>query len=642
LQQPAVCFPACFPALSPWQCTSGGSTPTLTKIRCTRWPAAPLWRERRCGGLRLPALRRRKDPRGSVRGEIRPCGAGTVGSDDDDDEMARHCANEVCVLHCIAGTFWFFFCKPRTMSARFSGATAEVIAKLPPLSTNPYDNLLDRPYKDFPGPSPDTDEGWLSYPLPGHAPFPLEKLHPHPRDEGIIFWEEEHVYWLWNDESTKWEQSQGSISSLAADYFEEFDQDAVAKRMAKSPGFPFAKPQHTKYIKDNGKGMTEQEILASWERNGTIQSNKGTKMHFDAELALNGLVYDQKSPEMDLFRRWYSEWFRPKGLIPLRSEWEIYHRRLGLAGTIDFVGYYLNEEGEAFVRAEVIRRGVRGVRPTRAEGRPSIASSIRKDVCAALQKVLPGLDVGRYGNVVIIDWKRSKHVYLEHAELEEENHMKEKGIPIPPKKPWQMRKGKGPCSDLLDTHLNKYAIQVNSYAWVLKHAYGYTVKELYLVSFHSDWEHYVVYECPWMESRIVELLQPRIRDARVGESFADPCTAPIPGREPSRDGAVAAKPVVVVAADDAVIPAEGGGAFVSSSSLSPTEASRSKPKKRVREEDLELPEEEDAAKLHPHPKKKRRRRLRRRSEAKGAGGSRRARTPPPPSLAWPAGQGSLH
>jgi hypothetical protein len=378
----------------------------------------------------------------------------------------------------------------------------------------------------------------MHYPLPGHAQFPLEKLHPHPRDNCIIFWEEEHIYWLWNPETLTWEQSQGSISSLAAPHFEEFDQEAAVDKMMRSPGFPFKRERHAKYRVGSDKSMTREQILASWARNGTIQSNKGTKMHFDAECALNGIVYDFASPEMDLFRRWYAEWFRPRGLVPLRTEWEIFHRRLGLAGTIDFVGYYLNEEGERHVREQVRAAGVKGVSKTRKDGKLSIVASKRGDVCRALQRVLPGLDVSRFGCVVIIDWKRSKHVYEEYAELEEEEALKRAGKQVPPKPKWKMRRGVGPCSDMLDTHLNKYAIQVNSYAWVLAKAYGYDVKELYLVSFHSDWEHYVVHQCPWMQERVEELLEPRMRAAGVSkDDLGDPIGSkpPLPGSEPKRD-----------------------------------------------------------------------------------------------------------
>jgi len=305
--------------------------------------------------------------------------------------------------------------------ARTAGATAQALARLPLLSSNPYDFLPDRiPEAPYPGPAPTDDEGWRQYPLPGHAKFPLEKLHPHARDNHIIFWEEEHIYWLWNAELRKWEQSQGSISSLAAPHFEEFDQESAVDRMLASKDFPFRHERHAKYRKSDGTGMSRAEILASWEDNGTIQSNKGTKMHFDAECALNGIVYDYRSPEMALFRRWYAEWFRPRGLVPLRTEWEIFHRKLGLAGTIDFVGYYLNEEGECHVRSQLRAAGLEGICKVRKDGKQSIVSSKRRDVCAALQGILPGLDVARYGCVVIIDWKRSKHVYEEVTEMEEE------------------------------------------------------------------------------------------------------------------------------------------------------------------------------------------------------------------------------
>jgi len=92
---------------------------------------------------------------------------------------------------------------------------------------------------------------------------------------------------------------------------------------------------------------------------------------------------------------------------------------------------------------------------------------------------------------------------------------------------------------MLDTHLNKYAIQVNSYAWVLAKAYGYDVKELYLVSFHSGWEHYVVHQCPWMQARIEELLEPRMKAAGVVTGtgdLRDPVghDPPLVGSEPRR------------------------------------------------------------------------------------------------------------
>ena len=66
------------------------------------------------------------------------------------------------------------------------------------------------------------------YELPQHRIKLLETMHPHPRDDRIVFHEEPHIYEIDGI------PAQASVSGMAAEFESEFDPDKGIMMMKKS------------------------------------------------------------------------------------------------------------------------------------------------------------------------------------------------------------------------------------------------------------------------------------------------------------------------------------------------------------------------------------------------------------------------
>ena len=114
----------------------------------------------------------------------------------------------------------------------------------------------------------------------------LKELHPLARDEHIHFEEASHTYTV-----------DGilvplSVTGLIHSYIREFDPVEAISVM---------KPETRQRYIDQGFA-TEADIINSWTRNCTVQSSRGTLMHFHIEQYLNGCGIEQPwSPEFQQF-----------------------------------------------------------------------------------------------------------------------------------------------------------------------------------------------------------------------------------------------------------------------------------------------------------------------------------------------------
>ena len=155
----------------------------------------------------------------------------------------------------------------------------------------------------------------------------LKDVNPHIRDRNIKFYEKGHIYYV------KRERGYKSVTTLVHNLFEKFNADKIIDRMMNSENWP-----NSKYF-----GMTKQEIKDSWNKNRDKAATSGTNMHALFENYYNCIdnsEEDKDSVEYSYFENFVNDHIN---LVPYRTEWNVYHEDVKLAGSIDMV--YINEDG---------------------------------------------------------------------------------------------------------------------------------------------------------------------------------------------------------------------------------------------------------------------------------------------------------
>lgn len=278
----------------------------------------------------------------------------------------------------------------------------------------------------------------------------LNKINAHERDKDIQFFEEGHLYIIYNNPNIKYTSTTTWIHS----YFEKFNADKIIEKMMKGKSW---KEGH-KYW-----GMTSQQIKDTWNINGTNVSNAGTKMHFDIECFMNNSNLHNKYTHLDLYNFYFDhtmdtscihfdcsnlvskEWqyfinfvrdFPHK--IPYRTEWTIFHEELKISGSIDMV--YENPDG----------------------------------------------------TLAIYDWKRCK-------DITKINTFNKFGIV-------------SPICHLPDSNFWHYALQLNVYRYILQEKYNKIVTELCLVRLHPDAKenNYELIPVPILDQEINDMIALRM------------------------------------------------------------------------------------------------------------------------------------
>jgi len=197
-----------------------------------------------------------------------------------------------------------------------------------------------------------------------------------------------------------------SVTTLIHHYFPEFDPDSVIKKMMSSRNWT-----QSKYY-----GRTVESIKEEWRLNGENASGLGTIMHRSIEQFLNDEPPD--SPDTKEFGMFLQFWNNLLStyptLRPYRTEWLVYDETIGLAGSIDCV---LTDDN---------------------------------------------------GNVVIIDWKRSKEIKTSN----------------------RYEKGKWPFDQFEHCNYSHYRLQLNFYRHMLENIYNKNVIYMMLVILHPDQDNY--------------------------------------------------------------------------------------------------------------------------------------------------------
>jgi hypothetical protein len=155
----------------------------------------------------------------------------------------------------------------------------------------------------------------------------LSKVNNHERDTHIVFDEEPHIYYI----NGKCDNI--SVTTFVHKYlFPKFDSDKIIDNMMKSKRW-----KYNKYF-----GMTKQEIINLWDKNGRDSALMGTNMHKSIEDFYNGILIDNDSIEFKYFLDFNEN---KRNLIPYRTEWVVYDSDTKFCGSIDML-YKINEDDD--------------------------------------------------------------------------------------------------------------------------------------------------------------------------------------------------------------------------------------------------------------------------------------------------------
>ena len=243
------------------------------------------------------------------------------------------------------------------------------------------------------------------------------------QDQFIDFEPEQHVY------TYKGQTRLLPVSSLIAYFFEKFDALAAAQR------------QYERY------GITVDETLKKWERNGQMAREVGTFVHEQTESYFRDGTFAKVCPftfedqtemiSVEKERQHFLRFVMDYDIHPYRQEWPVYDTDLNIAGTIDMV-------------------------------------------CKEMD-----------GEFTIYDWKRSSKV------------VNVLGQPIV--EAFGGKRGFNGIS-LPDTPFYHYCIQQNLYRYMLEAHYGVKVKAMNLVVLCADYPSYIVANVPKMDEVIEQII----------------------------------------------------------------------------------------------------------------------------------------
>ena len=164
-------------------------------------------------------------------------------------------------------------------------------------------------------------------PLREHK-LPLEDLNSHPLDQRIVFIENDHKY-IVDGQPMKY-----SVTGLLPEYFDKFNSSSVAEKMMSKNNWPGEGYKHP-----NEQPYTLEEILKKWNDNGLDARNRGTWMHFNIESYLNGMDSTASfPPEFEQFLQFHRAHIVDRQIQPFRTEWNVFSKKIDIAGSVDFVG----------------------------------------------------------------------------------------------------------------------------------------------------------------------------------------------------------------------------------------------------------------------------------------------------------------
>jgi hypothetical protein len=238
---------------------------------------------------------------------------------------------------------------------------------------------------------------------------------------------------------------------------------------------------------DEYDGKSAEEIKHMW----VFGANCGSAFHKSAELFLNN---------------------------PLRLSNDLDVLRSPMFKTIEF-GYFLRFVREQIIgQVEIIRTELRLVDWPLTREDTYVARRIREGAYypndIVMQTLLPAVKLAGSADLIcrrlsgatlqpidensveIWDWKRSKGI---------------RDMPFGNKK----TRGKWPCHEMYDCNRSHYNLQLNLYKWMLENNTSLHVSRMRIVVFHPNFEKYLIYEVPDLQTVIQRLMIQRLRENRA-------------------------------------------------------------------------------------------------------------------------------
>jgi len=295
--------------------------------------------------------------------------------------------------------------------------------------------------------------------------LPLERLNPNGRDKQIAFDKARHTYTITRDGAS--EVAPTSVTSFCKSCFKQFDPDRVVNqnyaKWASNTNSKYYPLIHSALLMGGGEEEAKAAIKAQWIQNGEDASAKGTSMHADAEIMMNGMVAPD-TPEMRLLAKWRREFQPSMSWIPERTEmmlwWEDERcaNRVLVAGTLDLL-----------MKSET---------------------------------------TGQYG---LFDFKRTnptpKYPGGPYNLLEPATNAR-----------YHPGYASSPLSEVENSDFGKYTMQLNILAKMLRERYGYDVgKHMYLVQMHEDMEEAHTVQVPHVRDATNSLFN--IEAERLAEKY---------------------------------------------------------------------------------------------------------------------------
>jgi len=205
-------------------------------------------------------------------------------------------------------------------------------------------------------------------------------------------------------------------------------------------------------------GLTPDKIKAQWNSNKDFVSGAGTDLHFEIECFNNNKTIEFDYTNKDLYEFYVSN--HGKQLSEKSIEWQ----------------YFIN-----FIKDH------NHLKPYRTEW-----TVFNEDVkiSGSIDMVYENPD----GTLSIYDWKRSKNITRI-------NNFNKFALPMS-------------ICHLPDSNFWHYALQLNTYKFILETKYDKKIKDLYLVRLHPDAEekNYELIQLPDLSLEINDLIQERIKN----------------------------------------------------------------------------------------------------------------------------------
>ena len=174
---------------------------------------------------------------------------------------------------------------------------------------------------------PETPANFLDFQVPDVQCETLARVHAHPRDRDISFLQPSHTYFV-NGKPVP-----VSVTGLVHQFSQEFNPDIVVSKMMRSGRWP--RPEYARVVDGTLVPLSSEEIKEKWLANSRDASSRGTWMHLQLEVFMNGGWARGTSIELRLFCQFLREFAVPA--IAFRTEWCIYSEEDQIAGCIDFV-----------------------------------------------------------------------------------------------------------------------------------------------------------------------------------------------------------------------------------------------------------------------------------------------------------------